>query len=145
MLLTSACSTPTRNSDPISQEKRSSRLESSVDITYILGRDHHRLLAESKEDKITAQAFRDRKILIENIVSPILYSDFLRKASDFIDQPRRSPAEIDRSCRTPFKITVKIGNETRALNGCRSAEGPSERIGISHLVRDGESLLYSKK
>jgi hypothetical protein len=122
-----------------SKETRSGDLsDSSVDIQYILGKDHYRFLAEAKGDLARANTFLDKQSLDQGVVDPSQYSDFLKKAWGFISQ---SPSPEQPMCKTPFTVTVKIKEEIHVARGCRGTDNGA----LSKLVKDGEFLLlYSK-
>jgi hypothetical protein len=111
-----------------------------VDIQYILGRDHYRLLIRAQGNQIVANTYLDKEILEEGAIDSTRYPAFLEKADSFVSQyqgPSLPPQEL---CRNPFLVTVRIGSDTKTARGCRSKDGGA----LSKLVRDGEFLLYSK-
>jgi hypothetical protein len=120
--------------------------DSTVDISYVLGHSRRRLVAWARNDSFGGQTLMDHQILRETEIDRRLYSEFFSKAEQFVSAPRRKPAEQNPSdekdsCRTPFTVKVRIGAETQTLQGCRGEDDGA----LSHLVRDGEFLLYSKK
>jgi len=116
--------------------------DSSVDIQYVLGRDHYRFHALIQGDLAMANTYLDRQVLDEGSVDKNQYSDFLKKAYGFINSSKRTPGPTDQiQCRSPFTVTVKIREETHITHGCRSSDDGA----LSKLVKDGEFLLlYSK-
>jgi hypothetical protein len=113
--------------------------DSGVEIEYVLGRDHYRFEALAQGDLVTATSTINRRVLDQGPINSGRYPDFLQKASEFIQQIQRAPAQ-QLVCRTPFVVTVRIQTETQMVKGCRSADNGA----LSRLVRDGEFLLYSK-
>jgi hypothetical protein len=149
-LLGSACAGHRPQSDtgapPVGASPDTS--DSSVDITYVLGHAHRRFAAHAKDTTYMAQSFFDHQILKENVIDPKHYADFLNKASQFISTPHRVPADQtavalaeEEACRAPFTVTVRVGSETKSTRGCRVTDDGA----LSHLVRDGEFLLFSRK
>lgn len=138
LLLTLICGCATAPKSGVDRSAASA-IPSSVDIAYVLGHNQRRIHAESGEAGTVAQAFMDRQMIEQGAIDHDHYAGFLTKASSFIDQ---APKEAqDTPCRSPFTVTVKVGEDTKISRGCRS----SEEAAISHLVRDGEVLLSSKR
>jgi hypothetical protein len=117
--------------------------DSSVDISYLLGHSHRRLTAWGKKDAFEGQAYMDHQILREGSIARNHYVEFLAKVEQFVNSPHRRPAEeqADPGCRSPFIVTLRIGTVTRVIQGCRGTDDGA----LSHLVRDGEFLLYSSR
>lgn len=113
---------------------------SSVDIAYVLGHNQHRIHAESGTDGARAQAFIDKQMIEQSAIDRGHYAGFLVKASSFIEQSPK-PSAPPAPCRTPFTVTVRIGEDTKTSHGCRA----SDEAAISHLVREGEVLLSTKQ
>ncbi|MGZ3696660.1 MAG: hypothetical protein ACXWPM_07320 [Bdellovibrionota bacterium] len=113
--------------------------DSSVDISYILGRDHYRLLAKAERASFSVASIMDKQVLEKNTVAGARYQDFLKKVNSFVSHPKRTVAS-NSPCHSPFSVTVRIGKETQTASGCRE----SDEGGLSRLVKDGEFLLYSK-
>jgi hypothetical protein len=117
---------------------------SSVDITYVLGHYQHRFTAQSDEKNATAETFLEKDKVEEGPIDRSQYVEFLQKAAAFVAHSKtplgRDVANAG-ACRNPFTITVWIGKETYTSNGCRSNDDGA----LSHLVKEGEFLLYSKK
>ena len=114
--------------------------DSAIDITYVLGHSHRRFKAECRQDGVIAQIYLDRTIVKENGVDSAKYDEFVQRLLVFIDNPNRVPAEAS-SCRTPFIVTLRVGDQTKVASGCRSNDDGT----LSRLIKDGEFLLYSKK
>lgn len=115
---------------------------SGVDIRYILGEHHYRFLAKNQNGEVIAQSFIDQQLIREKPVNSSQYRDFINHVSDFIGGPKRALSSSAAPCRNSFSISLKIGEENRMNQGCRSsAEGSS----FSRIVRDAEFLLYSQK
>lgn len=122
--------------------------DSSIDIAYVLGHSHRRFVAWAKSATFGGQTLVDHQVLRESGIERGHYSEFFGKAELFVSAPRRHPADQGAStaapedvCRTPFTVTVRVGADTKILQGCRGADEGA----LSHLVRDGEFLLYSNK
>lgn len=137
-----ACSSPQVKKTP--EESIDTRVvekakDSSVDIHYILGREHYRFFVEAKGAQVIANTYLGKQVVEQGMIDSNRYPEFLSKASSFIDhQPKTPNPELN--CRTPFKVTVRIGQDTQSVRGCRTSDGGA----LSKLVRDGEFLLYSK-
>jgi hypothetical protein len=142
-----ACSSAKKRAPSDEQDSSASKTpsqnqakDSSVDIDYILGRDHYRFFVEAHGGEVKANTYLGRQILEQGMIDANRYPDFLVKASLFIDHHQKYPSQ-DFNCRAPFKVTVRIGQESQSVRGCRSTEDGGA---LSKLVRDGEFLLYSK-
>lgn len=137
------CSPAPVRKEPIESSKPKSQSEdSSVEILYTLGHSKHRFYAESKGGQWIVQDFRERQLLEQLAVDQAKYSGFLKKASSFLSDVKRSAQQQQQvvPCRTPFTVVVKIGQESKSSSGCRSSDDGS----FSHLIQDGESMLYSR-
>jgi hypothetical protein len=115
--------------------------DSRVDIAYELGRAQHRLTAEAGENKVTGRYLHDHSVLSEGEVDGTKYADFLQKALAFVQIPTRVPSSGEAPCHAPFTVTVRVLKDIKVSTGCRGAD---EGL-FSHLVKDGEFLIYSKK
>ncbi|MGK5082740.1 hypothetical protein WDW37_05485 [Bdellovibrionota bacterium FG-1] len=123
--------------------------DSSVEIHYVLGHSHRRFVAKAKNESCMAQTYLDRQILKETSIDGKRYEDFFTKATQFIQSPHRNPAEHTASledprpemCRSPFTVTLRTGANTETVKGCRGMDDGF----LSHLIREGEFLLFSKK
>jgi hypothetical protein len=124
---------------------RAALADSSIDISYVLGHSHRRFVAWAKKESFGGQTLVDHQVLRESGIERAHYSEFFGKAEQFVSAPRRhladQPAASEEACRTPFTVTVRVGTDTKTLQGCRGADEGA----LSHLVRDGEFLLYSNK
>lgn len=138
-LCLAGCATHRAKSDG-SDEARIESIDSGIDISYVLGHAHRRLLVQTKDNQIVAQSYLEHQILKESEIDREHYADFLKKAKTFVENPQRLPANQD-LCRSPFTVTLRIGKDLKVVNGCRSTDEGA----LSHLLRDGEFLLYSKK
>jgi hypothetical protein len=133
-----------RSKSPLTELTTEARRDSSIEISYLLGRSHRRIVARAKQENYSGQAYLDRQLLHEGSIDRAHYSEFFGKVEKFIAAPHRKPAEaaqLDDSCRTPFTVNLRVGKDTRTLQGCRGEDEGA----LSHLVREGEFLLYSKK
>jgi hypothetical protein len=124
--------------------------DSAVDISYVLGHSRRRLVAWARNESFGGQALLDHQILRESEVDRSRYSAFFGKAEALVSAPKRKPAQQgaagsgaddNDSCRTPFTVTVRVGSKSQTLQGCRGEDDGA----LSHLVREGEFLLYSSK
>ena len=133
------------------QEPDAKLSDSAVDIAYVLGHSHRRFRAWAKNKNCNGQTFYDRQVTRESAIDESHYAEFLDQVAQFINASHRKPAgkspekspeqNPEEVCRTPFKISMRIGSETKELQGCRDND---ERT-LGHLVRNGEFLLFSKK
>jgi len=115
-------------------------LDSSIDIQYVLGHDHYRFFAAAEGNTIVGNTALNKQILEKGTMSQNRYPDYFKKVSHFIHEMKKLTSDDLESCRTPFTIIVKVGQNTQTAHGCRSTDGGA----LSRLVRDGEFLLYSK-
>jgi len=114
--------------------------DSAVDLIYVLGNNLRRFIAESKNETITGRYFVDKQLIKEGQLDSGGYKELVQKISTLVT-PHRQPAN-DALCRTPFKVFLRVGNDTQRLTGCRSSGYGSI---FSRITRDAEFLLYSKK
>lgn len=112
---------------------------SSIDIQYTLGRDHHRFVAIAQQNGVTGNTYLEKQVLESGQIKQEKYSDFLKKALSFVQTVQKNAA-TPMPCRSSFTIKVRLGSDTQTARGCRSSDDGS----LSKLVRDGEFLLYSK-
>ena len=148
MTLTGCSSTPQTSSEKIHPDsaRTPSKIppeaanQSTLDITYMLGHDVHRLRLEATPDQVRARTFMDRQVLKDTQVDRFHYLELLGRALIFIKAARR-PAS-DASCRTPFTLLIQIEGKNESLTGCRTGD---EGAQLSRITRDAEFLLYSKK
>ncbi len=121
-------------------------LDSSIEITYILGDNHYRFKAESKLGNIQGRNFIDERLIKENTIDPNRYGEFLQKAQGLLSETNTSPRNREpvsyAPCRTPFSIHLRLGKNLQNSHGCRSSDKGTQ---LSHLIREAEFLLYSKK
>jgi hypothetical protein len=110
-----------------------------VDITYVLGHSQRRFLAQAEKDAPRAQLYLEKSILEEGAVDRARYSAYLEKVSRFLSEGGRAPAA--QGCRSPFRIELRVGGQTRTLQGCRAGDDGA----LARLIRDGEFLLYSQR
>lgn len=112
---------------------------SSLDITYMLGHDVHRLRIEAAEGHVRAQTFVDHQVLKDTQVDRARYLELLGRAMNFMAGARRPASNAP--CRTPFTLIVQLVEKAETLSGCRVGEEGSQ---LSRITRDAEFLLYSK-
>ncbi len=138
----SGCATQPVEPKPESVSSRGLK-DSGIDITYVLGHSHRRFIAQAKNSFFLAQSFVDKQILKENSVNEGHYTAFFSKVEQFVSAPTRGPSATSNSnnCRSPFTITLRVGADTKAVSGCRGMDDGA----LSHLLRDGEFLLSSRK
>ncbi len=142
-----ACSTTRMKETETSSPSKESALpspsvnESSVEIDYLLGRDHYHYLAKQKDLTATALTTLDGQILVDGPVDYAQYQHFLRSAIALLNGIRHSSTPPESMCRSPFKITIRMEKKTETTHGCRS----SDKGAFSKLIKEGEFLLlYSK-
>lgn len=121
----------------------------SVDIHYMLGHSHRQLLIEADAAEIHARCLHDGNQLKQAKLDPPRYQDYLSKVRDFVDKRRSvasdtlTPPQAD--CRDPYTITLKntkdIAQVPTEIHGCRMKDEGA----FSHLVQDGEFLIYRQK
>jgi hypothetical protein len=127
LLALSCCSTPNRK-----------EADSSIDITYVQGHDRFRFAAESRNEQAVAKSIQEQRVVKETEVDRKEYLEFLDHVSKFVAAPKLpAPGE---ACRAPFTVSVRIGNDTQQIHGCRSTDDGA----LGRLVRRGEFLLYSQ-
>src|SRR5690348_9231239 len=88
LFICASCSSPSKKEETSELKSNSSASsdlkefsgDSSVDIQYVLGRDHYRFLASVKGDLTTANTSLDKQVLDKGSVDRNKYSDFLKKA-----------------------------------------------------------------
>lgn len=141
--------------NPVDARAQTELSDSSVDISYVLGHSHRRFVAWARSESFGGQTLLEHQILRESGIDRHHYTEFLSKVEQFVSTPLRKPADqgaaaatrpstppqSGNQCRTPFTVTLRIGTDTKTLQGCRGADEGA----LSHLVRDGEFLLYSNK
>lgn len=143
LLLVMSCSTPLKPTSPSDAQVDPIPLikpDSQVDIRYSLGHDHYFLVASAKGGEARAHFSLDKRVVHESPVDYLQYEQYLKRASGVVESLQKTPIQISSSCRSPFTITILIGNHTQTAQGCRSNDHGS----LSRLVKEGEFLLYSK-
>ena len=115
----------------------------SVEIEYVLGRSHYRLLFHSLKDSVEAKTIVDKQTIDQSEIDYQPYSEYLQKALVFVRQtqtPTTGETSEPSSCRTPFKVTIRMSEEIYSTRGCRTRDNGD----LSKLVKQGEFLIYSK-
>jgi hypothetical protein len=115
--------------------------DSSVEISYYLGHDYRQFKAMARNSSIQAQTFMNKQLLKEGSVDQGRYADLLERITSFVGNTSRSDS-YSAPCRAPFTVLVRIGAQTRSLNGCRPT---TDGTTLSRIAREAEFLLYSKK
>jgi predicted secreted protein len=138
-LMLAGCSSAPRPVAPAPDAAESPQ-DTSVEISYVLGHTLRSLVAESGPWGTHAKALLDRQIVESGQVDPQRYREFLKKASVFVEATQKS-APNPVPCRSPYSVTLRRGAVTQVAKGCRSSDEGT----LSHLIRDGEFLLSSKK
>lgn len=124
-----------------SAQVEDSSLDSSFKITYLLGHDRYRIEAWTTAGVTGGRKFFDQDIVKESPIDQKSYLSILKQVNAFIDATERRPA-AQNYCRLPYEVEIRVGKTTRVAKGCRQSDELSK---ISHLSRDAELLLYSKK
>lgn len=137
LLSFTACATST----PATRNPRPPLTDSSVEISYELGHAHRRLWLTTRDQDVFGKNTLNKQLLREGQVDPSGYKQFLQKASDYVQEVERRPAQELADCPNSFTVTVVIGNSSRTVKGCRQ----DEPGGLSKLIREGEFLLFSRK
>ena len=139
-----SCSSPVIHRDPPAKEEATLEpklQESSIEISYELGHSRRKLLLQTHEQMVYGRNTLNKQLLHEGDVDPGNYVQFLQKASDYVSQVSRRPAQESPDCTNSYTMTVKIGNESRTVRGCRQ----DEQGFLIKLIREGEFLLFSRK
>lgn len=146
-----------------SRVAREALKDSSVDITYVLGHSRRKLVAWAKNESFGGRTLLEQQIVHEAELDRARYSELFGKVEEFVasagsapapsaDSRPRKPASnaavsasnaaaVEAACRTPFTVTVRIGSDSKVLQGCRGTDAGS----LSRLVREGEFLLHSRQ
>lgn len=149
VFLYSGCATnPQRTLSSDSNPTRSTQFtsDSTLDISYILGHNSHRFIAEAKANLIKGQSFMDRQLLKAGMLDHGKYSELLQRVSAFVQQISDTPSQArlpaSEGCRSPFTVTLRVGAKTQTARGCRSSDQATD---FGKITRDAEYLLYSAK
>lgn len=121
-------------------ERTGAGTDSSLEISYRLGHNQHRFLANARADSIVAKTFLDRHLLKESALEQNGYIHLIEKISAFMATANRQPADPSQPCRTPYVVKLRIGDNTRVANGCRSNP---EGSALSRIAREAEFLIHS--
>lgn len=143
LLLGAGCASGTKHAEEsLSPQEALVRIDSSVDISYGLGRNQYRLLLQAKAEKMSGEYSLDKQIVKACRLDPTKYAEFVKRAKAFTEAPKRVPAQTQSApCHSPFTVTVRVGEAQQVASGCRALDEGA----LSHLVKEGEFLLYSKK
>ena len=144
LILVGGCS-----SGPLKVDQNS-YVNADIEINYIMGHYKHRFLVQASAREVVAQAFLDHDLVEKEVVDREEYGRFYEKTLAFLKGHEEGPAkaavtaEPVAACRNPFTVSVRLadnGAKARSVSGCRT---PAEST-VSHLIKEGEFLLYSKK
>lgn len=138
---TLGCSSAPHSADPWK--------ETSVRIEYVLGHSHRRIVMEPKNSEIQAESFLEAKSLKRATIDAAHYQTFLTQLKSFVDQHQTrlatggdpSPVRTPTECSAPYTVTVITSNRIIKLDGCRQ----QDQGAFSHLIQNGEFLIYSQK
>lgn len=112
---------------------------SSIEIDYLRGQNHHRFVATSTQEFAQVEMFRDRTLTKQAKIEREKYGELLKQAETLLEfQPAPKGLEL---CRTPFVLKINRDSDTKKMEGCRSAE---EGAAVGKLIRDVEFLVSSK-
>jgi hypothetical protein len=133
------------HSDSISSDAPSSDWKTtSIEIQYKLHNTQRKLMILPDTQGVHGRSIVDGSQLKQCQIDATRYQDFLSKVRSFMDH-QRVPASAQNAmtaeCRAPYKIVLKNPKDTAALEGCRL----SDEGAFSHLVQEGEFLIYRQK
>jgi hypothetical protein len=120
--------------------------QTSVDIHYVLRHSERRLLIEADQQNVRGLSSVEGSQLKHCQIDVSRYQQFLTKAKDFVQHQRTlastpTPAAPSPDCRAPYTIVLKNPKDTVQIHGCRTKDEGA----FSHLVQDGEFLIYRQK
>lgn len=140
----SSCShAPTAKSETDANSQNWS--DTAIDIHYVLRHSDRRLTLEAGTQGIHGKSLVDGTQLKQCQIDASRYQEFLTKVRNFMTQ-RRSIASTptpgnSTDCRAPYTIVLKNQKDTLQIQGCRTQDEGA----FSHLVQDGEFLIYRQK
>jgi hypothetical protein len=113
----------------------------SIEISYVRGQNHHRFIAQNKENAVIAKSFIDNQLLKETSIDMNQYEDLVKRTSDLIVNVQHRGAVPDGApCRTPFSVSLRTQTAIQEVNGCRSTD---DGASLGKLIRDAEFLVFS--
>jgi hypothetical protein len=118
--------------------------QTSIEIRYSLRHANRKIILEADQNHVQGESLVDGSPLKRCQVNIPQYQEFLTKIRDFIARRRSvasAPSENSSDCRAPYSIQLKTPNDTLQLQGCRIHDEGA----FSHLVQDGEFLIYRQK
>jgi hypothetical protein len=117
--------------------------KSRIDISYILGHNLYRFHAESLSNNVRGQSFLDKQLLKTASLDRSRYTIWAQKVIDFVSNAKqqKSAEELVAECRTPYSVTLEIGQHKHIAKGCRSDQ---DGVKLALLAKEAEFLLYSK-
>lgn len=115
---------------------------SSFEISYVLGHNFHKIVAEAPSpDQARAATYLDHELVKESRLEPQQYLGLYQRVAQLISDAKQQK-QTEEVCRNPFSVLLKSGEEKSAAKGCRTA---SLGTSLSRIARETEVLLYSKK
>lgn len=137
-----SCSTPPKATPSLSFSSGTEvqSLDSQFQIKYVLGHDSFQFSLKSTPRSIDGEIFSNKKKIVSGQMEREKYNGFLKKLIQFKSALSDHPTLKER-CKSPFKITIRIGNLTETGFGCRTENSEP----FSKLIREAEFLLLSKK
>lgn len=120
------------------QRANSDTVKSSIEIDYVRGHNHHRLVATAKEDAARVEMFRDRTLTQQANINREQYLKLLRQAEAVLVQRTPAATRALPNCRTPFVIKVVSDIDTRKAEGCRNGD---EGAAVGKLIHEAEFLV----
>jgi hypothetical protein len=144
-LLLDACASAPRAASPSSSslapgfDSAAAASNSSLEIQSLLGHKIRTFAAQASASAVVARSLVDRDLLRQGTIHRDGYMDLLKHAHEFIQAQLRAPASNIASCRSPYSITLRIGERVQSARGCRTDPTASS---FGKLARDGEFLLH---
>lgn len=126
--------------------------DADVDLTYILGHRVHRYTVCARSGEVQVESFLDRKSIKKGTIDQTGYQEWFQKVRRFAlqAQSHQNLRQIDQDlasaltppCRSPFKLSIRVGQSTQVVSGCRTPDTSSSTLG--QIAREVEFLLYSQ-
>lgn len=118
-----------------------------IELSYVLGHDHYRLHAWSRQGRLEGKSFMNRKILRSSSrLNRKNFETWARQVQAWVSEKSNSPSTESQPplpCRSPYWLTLKNDSGIQTVEGCRTSG--SDAAMISRMSREGDFLLYSSK